>query len=135
MIKKFFILILVILVVGGIIGLWFGLRKYNTGQKTVKVVDAPVEVATTTSASEPDSFPNDKDRDGILDEKEKEMGLSNKTFDTDKDGLSDLAEIETFKTDPTKKDTDGDGYNDGSEVMNGYNPAGPGKLDTTKLNQ
>ncbi len=92
-----------------------------------------VEVVKEQPVSDP--FANDKDRDGILDEKEKEMGLSNKTFDTDKDGLSDLAEIDIFKTDPIKKDTDGDGFNDGSEVMNGYNPAGSGKLDTTKLSQ
>ncbi|MCX6779538.1 MAG: hypothetical protein NTU97_04945 [Candidatus Magasanikbacteria bacterium] len=33
-----------------------------------------------------------------------------------------------WKTDPLVADTDGDGFNDGQEVKNGYNPLGSGKL-------
>ncbi len=49
--------------------------------------------------------------------------------DLDKDNLTDKAE-ELFGTDPSKPDTDGDGYNDGHEVFYLYNPAGvePQKL-------
>jgi hypothetical protein len=48
--------------------------------------------------------------------------------DTDDDGLTD--ELETlFGTDPANPDTDGDGYKDGEEVENGYNPLGEGKLN------
>ncbi len=72
---------------------------------------------------------NDKDRDGILDEEEKKYGTSDFEIDTDGDALSDKMEIEFWKTDPTKTDSDGDGYNDGYEVFRGYNPAGPGKLE------
>lgn len=36
--------------------------------------------------------------------------------DTDLDGLTDQAEINQYKTDPNKWDTDGDGYFDGMEV-------------------
>jgi len=36
--------------------------------------------------------------------------------------------VQVYKTDPLLADTDGDGYSDGSEVKNGYNPLGPGKL-------
>jgi hypothetical protein len=42
--------------------------------------------------------------------------------------LLDNTEINTFKTDPLKADTDGDGHKDGEEVFGGYNPLGPGKL-------
>lgn len=41
--------------------------------------------------------------------------------DTDKDGLSDTLE-RIYKTDPVNPDTDGDGYKDGDEVKNGFDP-------------
>ena len=41
--------------------------------------------------------------------------------DSDEDGLSDDLEKE-IGTDPFNKDTDNDGYNDGEEIKNGYNP-------------
>lgn len=49
--------------------------------------------------------------------------------DTDGDTLTN-AEEALYGTDPQKEDTDGDGYKDGDEVRNGYNPLGSGKLDT-----
>lgn len=50
--------------------------------------------------------------------------------DTDSDGLTDLDEKNTWKTNPNSSDTDGDGYSDKTEVINGYNPRGAGKLDS-----
>ncbi len=49
--------------------------------------------------------------------------------DIDNDGLT-LVEEYKYHTDPTKADTDNDGYNDGTEVNNGYSPSGPGLMDT-----
>ncbi|KKR31234.1 MAG: S-layer domain protein [Candidatus Falkowbacteria bacterium GW2011_GWF2_39_8] len=49
-------------------------------------------------------------------------------IDADKDGLSDSDEIAIYKTYPNNPDTDGDGYSDGEEVKNGFNPLGLGKL-------
>ena len=48
-------------------------------------------------------------------------------FDRDKDGLSDDLE-KRLGTDPNNPDTDGDGFSDGDEVKNYYNPLGEGKL-------
>lgn len=48
--------------------------------------------------------------------------------DTDADGLTDTQETSTYHTDPNKADSDGDGFADGSEIQNGYNPLGPGRL-------
>lgn len=48
------------------------------------------------------------------------------TVDSDKDGLTDSQEA-YYGTDPHNPDTDGDGYPDGLEVKNGYNPKGTGK--------
>jgi len=50
-------------------------------------------------------------------------------IDTDNDGLSDEKE-EMYNTDPENPDTDDDGYLDGEEVKNGYNPNGEGELTT-----
>lgn len=47
--------------------------------------------------------------------------------DSDKDGLSDQDEINIYFTDQNKADTDGDGYDDGLEIKNGYSPLVAGK--------
>ncbi len=47
--------------------------------------------------------------------------------DNDLDGLHNFIE-DSYGTDKDKKDTDEDGYSDGDEVKNGYNPLGDGKL-------
>ena len=70
----------------------------------------------------------DSDGDGLTDQEEKELGTSITNNDSDNDGLFDREEVEVYKTDPLKKDTDGDGNNDGEEVASGYNPNGAGKL-------
>lgn len=61
-----------------------------------------------------------------------DLGLGETTpeslIDTDEDGLSDFWE-EIYETDPENPDTDGDGYSDGDEVANGFDPLGPGKLE------
>lgn len=48
-----------------------------------------------------------------------------KSMDTDKDGLSDYAEIYTHKTSPYLEDTDSDGLTDKKEVDNGTDPVCP----------
>lgn len=93
----------------------------------------------------------DIDEDGISNDEEKSLGLNDKEYDTDRDGLSDSTELRITNTDPKLKDTDGDGltdgqeyllfnsdptnidsdgdsYSDGTEVENGYSPIGPGRL-------
>lgn len=42
--------------------------------------------------------------------------------DTDNDGISDVDEINLYKTNPNLADTDNDGVTDGVEVMRGYDP-------------
>lgn len=49
------------------------------------------------------------------------------SLDSDDDGLRDFEELH-YGTDINKKDTDGDGFSDGEEEDNGYNPFGDGML-------
>lgn len=81
----------------------------------------------------------DSDNDGVFDQDEIEIYKTDPLADdSDSDGLSDYQEIIVYKSDPNDPDTDGDTYLDGSEVLNGYNPLGAGKLEeatsTSNLN-
>ncbi len=85
----------------------------GTNQMTLPSEDgtAPADEATTTPETE---LP--------------EADLILKTgIDGDNDGLTDIEEI-ILGSDALAADTDGDGYLDGSELINLYNPAGTGKL-------
>ena len=57
-----------------------------------------------------------------------------KSLDTDNDGLTNTEEA-LYNTEVSEPDTDGDGYNDGLEVENSYNPAGtaPIKIEESGL--
>ncbi|MFH1207067.1 MAG: hypothetical protein V1668_00470 [Patescibacteria group bacterium] len=48
--------------------------------------------------------------------------------DTDGDGLDDWEEFGIYATDPNNPNTDADGFSDGEEAARGYNPSGPGKI-------
>jgi outer membrane protein OmpA-like peptidoglycan-associated protein len=70
----------------------------------------------------------DTDKDGLSDLAEKEYGTDPKNPDTDNDGLNDGDEVKKYKTDPLKADTDGDGLTDGKEVSIYHSD--PLKVDT-----
>lgn len=53
-----------------------------------------------------------------------------KQTDSDNDGLSDFDEINIYRTNPLSADTDGDGYNDGTEIEYNYDP---NKISEDKL--
>lgn len=57
-------------------------------------------------------------------QEEKKMSEVSSTIiqDSDKDGVSDYEEIFRFNTDPFAVDSDGDGFNDGVEIISGFNP-------------
>jgi len=73
------------------------------------------EVATTTVATTTPDTSITTEPDLLLGE------------DSDNDGLTDIEEI-LLSTGTSTPDTDGDGYFDGAELLNLYNPAGAGKL-------
>lgn len=114
---------------------WFFLDKNHIEDVDLTKDDVGVRNEIVITAEDLiDPLPNDKDRDGIDDEKERELGLSEVLSDSDKDGLQDNDELMTWKTDPLKFDTDGDGFGDGWEVLKGYNPNGQGVLLNAESN-
>lgn len=134
--KKFILIITVVglLLIG--LSIYFILRTPSSDIGNYQLMDdteVPVDKVPTDQLEEPeepyvDPFPNDRDRDGLTDDEEEELGTSDVQYDTDGDGLSDVSEINRWNTDPLKRDTDGDGFADGWEVIKGYNPAGAGTL-------
>lgn len=68
---------------------------------------------------------NDSDNDGLPDSFEQQyfdcVTCANPNDDPDKDGLTNLDEYK-YNTNPTKNDTDGDGYSDGKEIEKGTDP-------------
>lgn len=71
----------------------------------------------------------DTNNNDISDKWEKDnMGklVADKFDDSDNDGLIYYDEY-LYGTNPKKSDTDNDGYNDGDEVHNGYDPTAPGE--------
>lgn len=65
----------------------------------------------------------DPDQDGLTNLQENTLGTDPNNADTDGDGLTDGAEVNTHQTNPRLTDTDGDGLSDGFEVQTiGSNP-------------
>lgn len=65
----------------------------------------------------------DKNCDGVI---ENATTCANQDYDGDL--LSDWDEVKIYFTDPTKADTDGDGFNDKDELDYGSNPLDPGSF-------
>lgn len=76
-----------------------------------------------------DPKPDDKDRDGLTDTQEQDLGTNERARDSDNDFISDGDEVLIYKTNPLEQDSDGDGFSDFTEIRNGYNPNGDGLLN------
>ncbi|MDR1537404.1 MAG: S-layer homology domain-containing protein [Clostridiales bacterium] len=63
----------------------------------------------------------DPDIDGLNNMEEIKAKTDPLSFDTDKDGLSDYAELYSYLTDPLNPDTNGNGFSDGEDILR-YQP-------------
>jgi len=52
-------------------------------------------------------------------------GIEDIAIDSDADGISDYDERNLYRTDAHAVDTDGDGFDDGAEIVRGYDPRNP----------
>ena len=64
----------------------------------------------------------DIDSDGLHDGEEAYLGTNPWNSDTDGDGVTDVDEVEGYRTQPLLGDTDQDGYSDGHEIGAGTSP-------------
>lgn len=69
--------------------------------------------AKDNNKTQSEHYAVDSDRDGLENKLEVTLGSDINAVDTDEDGLSDYDEYCKYRTDPTKKDSDGDGTPDG----------------------
>lgn len=101
--------------------------KENT-QGSLQPVAQQIEISPTAPASTPEiaatsstasSAPTLQPLIGVIFPPK----IYSQTVDTDNDGLTDVEEV-LYGTDPEKPDSDGDGFIDGLEAVNLYNPLG-----------
>lgn len=76
-----------------------------------------------------DACDTDDDNDDLSDSQETTIGTNPLLPDTDGDGLTDGAEVNTHGTNPLLADTDGDGLTDGAEIAYGTSPTISNKGD------
>jgi hypothetical protein len=119
--RTLFPVILLLTAFFGLAGLGFTCSDLRGDQAASQVTSSGDQfMETATSETSLPTGENGLDPDYV------EVDL--KQIDTDNDGLSDYEEIYVYGTDPENADTDGDGYLDGAEVLQGYNPRGRGTL-------
>jgi thrombospondin type 3 repeat protein len=105
---------------GGLVLVWGAVRLVR-GPTTSVALPSPTGTPTAgTPLLEADTF------------QRADLVLPSAEVDGDADGLSDALE-ELYRTDPLVSDTDGDGYIDGTEVANGYDPTIPSPNDKVGL--
>jgi outer membrane protein OmpA-like peptidoglycan-associated protein len=103
---------------------WAGridVRTFFAGNDTEAnaIIDAGIVYTIGAGIPEdprPEVGPDDADKDGLSDERERDIGTDPWNPDTDDDGLKDGEEVLTYNTDPLNPDTDWDGLKDGPEV-------------------
>lgn len=100
-----------------------GLQSASSQNVAVQQTEVPLAAVTSTveapTATSTASSPALQPLSGVI----FPLKTYTQTADIDNDGLTDIEEI-LYGTDPEKPDSDGDGYIDGLEVHNLYNPLG-----------
>lgn len=119
-------LVVVVLAIGAATYWWVVIRHRVEIPSSTAL--PPIEVVTPPPTPPVILPPIDSDLDGLSDEEEVVLKTNPALPDTDADELNDRDEVRVYGTDPVRADTDGDGFPDGVEVKNGYNPKGAGKI-------
>jgi hypothetical protein len=144
------IIVLVIAILG--LGAYFFLQKNNqpTDDNTAVVNNANTNTVATNNANRNINNANKNSNTNVNTNKNSNSNVANinlftntnsntntsvnsntniqSSQDTDSDGLTDIEEA-IYGTNISLPDTDGDGYVDGQEVSNGYDPMSKGKIE------
>ncbi|MCB0197208.1 MAG: serine/threonine protein kinase [Anaerolineae bacterium] len=86
--------------------------------QTTEVIVTVNREATATAAW----LAQDDDRDGLTNGEEQTLGTAPDLRDTDQDDIDDFEEVNHYKTNPLREDSDGDSLSDGLEIRQGLNP-------------
>lgn len=132
--KFLFFTFLAIVAIVSVIGGGYYFWQYQKTKKSSAPIPAPVVtnivspeiptvVESTTPSTTPEALSNTAPSLNEVKLVDLPSILLGDSIDTDKDGLTDVAE-ELFTTDPALPDTDSDSYTDGSEIYHLYNPVG-----------
>lgn len=101
--------------------------SYTTLQFSIlfKSINEDVEIEVPDNATSFEEYQSEETEDVIA-----SIEATFSDMDTDGDGLTNKEEDAIWNSNPLSDDSDGDGYPDRTEVINGYNPNGDGKLDS-----
>lgn len=91
-----------------------------------KSFNQPTNIVLPTNATDIKDYHMSDDDEAAVEN----LGNAVSAMDTDGDGLTNADEESVWYSNPLSSDTDGDGYSDYTEVVNGYDPNGVGKLDS-----
>lgn len=91
-----------------------------------------IDIATSSEAAATTSISTTSSEVAMIEALNQAPVVIASSTDSDDDGLTD-AEEAVFTTNKNKADSDSDGYSDLAEVRKGYNPAGAGKLTSSKV--
>lgn len=115
----------------------------NSGEPTEVFNRGADDTPATTYDNETSYAEQDYDHDGWADGVELRLGSNPNDStpqtsnpgtlkDSDQDGLPDLYETQRYKTDPLKVDSDGDGFDDNTEISIGSDPTDATKKPRTE---
>ncbi|MEK7632705.1 MAG: hypothetical protein AAB473_02850 [Patescibacteria group bacterium] len=91
-----------------------------------KSFNRPTNIVLPTNATDIKNYHLSDDDEAAIES----LGNAVSAMDTDGDGVTNADEEHVWHSNPFSSDTDGDGYKDYTEVINGYDPNGVGKLDS-----
>lgn len=105
-----------------------GATSYTTVGVSVlfKSFNQPTNIALPANATDIKNYHMSSSDEAAVES----LGNAVSAMDTDGDGLTNADEETVWYSNPLSADTDGDGYADYTEVINGYDPNGVGKLDS-----
>ena len=97
----------------------------ETNQLVFKLVSRGATNAVLVLSNIVLTISDDPDGDGVRTDLEQGFGTNPLLYDTDGDGLNDGDELVVYLTNPLSKDSDNDGLSDADELAAGTNPNNP----------
>jgi len=98
-------------------------ETYAEGSNTMTSKDVSLEMETSSEKYAREHPVNTNSNTNV----NTNSGILDTTTDADSDGITNYEETNLYLTNPNLEDSDGDGFDDKTEICGGYNPNGSGK--------